>query len=419
MKHVSDHTNLNAEKSAGQQQKSDRIHIPRPSTRLKVLFITKWFMNRHDPQIGVFIRKHASAVSLYCDVALLCVLSDPQQKKLIETEEKVQYNVNTFVVYFRKFSSPFSFINAAVNFYRYLLANSTGLKKIRSRFGKHDVSHAYIMLRPALVAWWLKVFRGIPFVISEQWSGYATGKFVRKNALSKALYRSMFARADEATAVSEFLRKKMEAAGLKNKFTITPNVVEKFEKKISPLHASAKTKILSVADLVDEVKNISGVIHAIGSIHRQYGSIEYHIVGHGRDEQKLISLAQSLGLLNTVIFFHGVKTNEEVFQFLYAADFLVVNSWFETFSLICIEAMSCGKPVIATRCGGPEEFITPANGILVDPGNAQQLEQAIKTMLENFRSYDPQLLKDYAAQHYGAAETGKKFREIYSRILNR
>ena len=55
------------------------------ASRLKVLFITKWYPNRYDPQMGVYIRKHASAIAKFCDVAVLHVFSDEKlEKKKIE-----------------------------------------------------------------------------------------------------------------------------------------------------------------------------------------------------------------------------------------------------------------------------------------------------------------------------------------------
>jgi glycosyltransferase involved in cell wall biosynthesis len=384
---------------------------------MKVLFITKWFMNRHDPQLGVFIRKHASAAALYNDVFLLCVLGDSSQQSLFEFEEKEEYHVRTLLVYFRKFNSPLAPINSIINFFRYLLANRKGLKQIEKKFGKHEVTHAYIMLRPAGIAWWLKITRGIPFVISEQWSGYATGKFSEKNLIVRFIYRWLFSRADAVTAVSGFLRKKMEAAGMKNNYTITPNVVEPFGKKSAPLSANGKIKILTVADLVDGIKNISAVIKAVSKISETNSDVEYHIIGHGKDEAVLKNLARNMNVLDRIVFFHGVKTNEEVFSYLHDCDFLVVNSRYETFSLICIEAMSCGKPVIATRCGGPEEFMTEENGMLIPPDDQEQLERALQIMISDYKKYDPQLLKLYALKNFGADETGKKFAEIYRQIL--
>lgn len=375
-------------------------------------------MNRRDPQLGVFIRKHASAAALYCDVSLLCVMSDDKQKKLIEIEEKEEYNIRSFVIYFRKFNSSISLLNTFINFLRYIKANRTGLKEIEKKFGRHDITQAYIMLRPALVAWWLKLTRGIPFVISEQWSGYATGKFSKKNSLSRRMYRYIFRKADSVTAVSEFLKSKMEAAGLINNYSITPNVIEPVARKNSPLTENGKIKILTVADLVDEIKNISATIRVIAEIAKTNKQIEFHIIGHGKDEMMLRELAGSLKVLNEVVFFHGVKTNEEVFQYLYGSEFLVMNSFFETFSLICIEAMSCGIPVIATRCGGPDEFMNEETGILIEPGNPVQLRHAIEGMIANYKSYDSNKLARFATTRFSAEETGKKMEEIYIRLLS-
>ena len=254
-------------------------------------------------------------------------------------------------------------------------------------------------------------------MISEQWSGYATGLFEKKSALVKSLSRFVFRKANAVTAVSRFLEAKMQKAGLKNNYTITPNVVEPLEKNSSPLPANNKIKILTVADLIDRIKNISATIEAVAEISKDNTNIEFHIIGHGKDEQLLKDLSKKLNVLDSFVFFHGVKTNEEVFQFLHACNFLVMNSRFETFSLVCIEAMSCGKPVIATDCGGPSEFMNKENGILIEPGNHDQLTSALKKMISDFKTFDPQLLKHFAVTHFSTRETGKKFEEIYRRVL--
>ncbi|CAN5580053.1 glycosyltransferase family 4 protein [soil metagenome] len=375
-------------------------------------------MNRHDPQIGVFIRKHASAAALYNDVALLCVLSDATQQNLIEIEEKKIGNIQTWVVYHRKFNSPLLPLNTVINFFRYFRANRVGLKEIKKKFGRHDITHAYILLRPLFIAWWIKLTKGIPIVVSEQWSGYATGKFSEKNLFVKFFSRWLFRQAGAATVVSEFLKAKMEQAGLENNYTITPNIVEPSAKKTSPLSPNEKIKIITVADLVDEIKNISSTINAVAKIVATNKEIEFHIIGHGKDEMQLKNLAKEYGLLNSTIFFHGVKPNEEVFQYLYASNFLVMNSRFETFSLICIEAMSCGIPVIATRCGGPEQFINTETGILIDTDDEVQLRIAIETMISTFRKYDSKLLAEYANSQFSVEGSGKKFDEIYRYLLN-
>jgi len=395
--------------------------------KIKVLFITKWFMNRNDPQVGVFIRKHASAAALYCDVALLCVLSDPNQKKSIEFEDAEEYGVKCTVAYFKKFSSSFSLLNKAVNFYRYLIASRAALKRLRKTFGEHDITHAYIMLRPAIVAYWLKLFKGKPYVASEQWSGYATGRFGERNFTEKFLSRWIFKKAAAGTAVSQFLKSKMIENGMNNRrFEITNNIIEPFPKTSSPLLHDDKIKMLCVADLKDDIKHISGVIRAVSdvAVNGQLSTVngqllELHIIGHGADEAMLKKLASDLNLFDRVVFFHGVKKNEEVFQYLYDCDFLVMNSRFETFSLICAESIACGKPVIATRCGGPQEFITPYNGILINPDSPEELKNAIIKMMNDYKTYNSEQMKATMLTKFSTERIGQSFFSIYKTIIDR
>lgn len=383
--------------------------------KLKILFLTKWYPNRYDPQLGVFIRKHASSAAKFCDVAVLNIYSDDLANKKYELVSSNEYGVKSVVVYFRKFNSAFSLINKFINLIRYCRSVSIGLVFIRKNFGDHDVTHAYILLRPVLVAFLLKVFRKKPFVISEQWSGFATGEFEKKNWFEKFLTRFIVKRANAVTAVSEFLKNNMLRNGLNVDYNITPNIIE----STAPSVASSidnKIRILVVADLVDEIKNVSGTLKAFAEIFPSNENIVLNIIGDGRDRKKLEALAAELKLLNHSVFFLGRKSNAEVYQHLSGCDFLVMNSNFETFSLICAEAMSCGKPVIATRCGGPQEFVTKETGLLIEPENHQQLVNAMQRMIHEYRNYSSEELKKCVSKKFSSEVVGEKFYNVYATI---
>ena len=62
----------------------------------------------------------------------------------------------------------------------------------------------------------------------------------------------------------------------------------------------------------------------------------------------------------------------------------MLSSSTEGFSIATIEAMACELPVIATRCGGPEEIIRhEEDGILVDVGDSKQLAAAVQRVCED------------------------------------
>jgi glycosyltransferase involved in cell wall biosynthesis len=63
----------------------------------------------------------------------------------------------------------------------------------------------------------------------------------------------------------------------------------------------------------------------------------------------------------------GVVANEQVPSFLAAADVVCQPSLVEPLGQALLEAMACGRPVVATRIGGPPELVPPEAGVLVDP----------------------------------------------------
>jgi len=131
----------------------------------------------------------------------------------------------------------------------------------------------------------------------------------------------------------------------------------------------------------------------------------------------LTQLSDSLHLTDKFIFFQGRRNNEYVYDFIKQTDFVVINSNYETFSVVAAEALANGKPIITTICGGPEEFITADQGILIKKGNQQELEQAILKMLSTYKNYDGQKLNGYISAKFNYESIGKQFYEIYKLII--
>ena len=397
------------------------LNQPESPIRFNILFLTKWYPNKFDPQLGVFVKKHAKAVSDFCNVNVLFVCPDDTITSTYETIVSNENGVDEIIVYYKKNNS---ILKSIINPFRYLNANKVGIREVQKRLGVIDLIHVNILNRPGLIALIIKKLKGIPFIITEHWTGYASGKYEKSGLLKKWLNKLIIKNADIVTTVSESLRKKMLELGLHNKYVVVPNIIESIATEALsaiPLkeQSNTKTKILTIADLVDSHKNISGIIKAVAKISKQNPAIEYHIIGDGPDKSKLLSLADSLQGDTKFIFFHGRQTNGYVYDFLKKVDFVVINSNFETFSVVAAEALVNGKPVISTICGGPEEFINPDNGILIEPGNQQQLEEAIIKMISTYKNYDAQKLNQYISKKYNYQAIGKQFYDIYKPLIKK
>lgn len=79
----------------------------------------------------------------------------------------------------------------------------------------------------------------------------------------------------------------------------------------------------------------------------------------------------------------------------------VCSSRTETLSCVLNEAAACGKPVISTRCGGPEDIVTEETGLLVPVDDVEALAGAMLRMLDTAADYDPQRIRELTVSRFG------------------
>jgi glycosyltransferase involved in cell wall biosynthesis len=113
----------------------------------------------------------------------------------------------------------------------------------------------------------------------------------------------------------------------------------------------------------------------------------------------------------------GMMSNSEVRDRMQQCDALVLASRSESFGMVLIEAMSCGKPVIATRCGGPEEIVTAETGILVAVDDPHALADGIVRMAQTLHTFDPQRIAAYAAHHFGPQAVVQQLEQVYTEAI--
>lgn len=353
----------------------------------KILFLPRWYPTAYDVQNGVFIRKHAQAAALNNEVVVLFASSSPFQP---QTTQKKHGNLTEVIVYYERNSFPL------LNFIKYLTALFKGWRTIRRAGFQPELCHVNMLTRPALLALWLKWKAGIPFVITEHWSGYISGKFESQSPLKKWLIRYVVKKASLVTAVSEPLKEAMIRSELNAPIRILPNVVEVTPDAWRTQPVSDTFRFLLVADLKDEIKNISGVIRAFAEVHKKEPMTELLIVGDGEDRKALETMMKKYfaGTSLQPVKFVGEKANEEVLKIIPTAHVLIVNSRIETFSVVTLEAIFSGRPVIATRCGGPEQFINEQNGILIEKDNENELAEAMIKLKLEYNQYPPGKVKN-------------------------
>ncbi|MCB0769628.1 MAG: glycosyltransferase [Flavobacteriales bacterium] len=379
-----------------------------------VLILPKWWPNPDDPQLGDFLRKQAIAVAQRTRATVLYVRGDKSPGSDWRTSVSEERGLWELHIHYPASDNPFTPWRKVLNFIRFRRAVVQGWRRIVNERGRPELTHAHIMVRPALVAFWLKQRFGIPFLVSEQSSEYLDGTFARKGRVHKGLVRFLMHRAGAISAVSAWLGDALVRFRLCEHYAVVPNVVPGLDRPLPP--AGHPGNFLIVADLVDRTKNVSGALRALERARRVDPRIRLTVIGDGPDRRSLEELVQELSLEEHVKFL-GRLPNSGVLDHLGSEAAVIVNSNVETFSVVTGEALAQGKPVIATRCGGPIAFINDGNGILIEVGDETALSQAMVELSTNAAHYSPAAIRESVSSRFSPEAVGHAFVELYYRVI--
>ena len=160
-------------------------------------------------------------------------------------------------------------------------------------------------------------------------------------------------------------------------------------------------------------KSINVLIEAFSRISISNNNVYLKIIGYGPEKENLIKLVSTKKIEGKVEFC-GTLTKNEINEHYKTAHCFVLPSKSETFGVVYIEAMTSGLPIIATKCGGPEDFINEKNGIMVEVDNVDELTIAMQNMILNYESYNYELISKQAIEKYSPETISKQLIELYS-----
>ena len=285
---------------------------------------------------------------------------------------------------------PFLYLNFK---YKKLFKNE--VKNYIKKHGVPDIIHAHNFLEAGLFALHIKKKYNIPFVLTEHSSAFARG-LVRKELENEI--KEICQQASALTCVSSPFKKLLENR-YEFKFSVLFNIVDKlfFKHPISVKEENTFT-FINVA-FMDENKNQALLITTFAKLYKNTNK-KLVLIGNGILENTLKELTVELDI-NKQVSFLGRLSRERVCAEMLKADCFVLTSNYETFGVVLIEALASGLPLIATKCGGPEDIVNSGNGILIDVNNQIQLENAMIKIINNYKQYDKEKLRAEAQHRFG------------------
>lgn len=293
-------------------------------------------------------------------------------------------------------------------------------RKYVTHHGVPDLVHAHNARFAGWLASQIKQEWRIPYILTEHSSEYARG-LVRNVELS--YIQTAFKGADKRLVVSPGLGHTLErtVGEAVCPWEWVPNMLDgRFEQSI-PLEKAednqrTKFYFLNVGSLTEN-KGHADLLRAFANEFEGKGDVQLRIGGAGPLRQRLELLAKDLGVDRQVSFL-GQLSRAQVLAEMQNCDAYVQSSHYETFGVAIIESLACGKPVVATACGGPEYIVHQGNGLLVPARDATALGEAMATVRENVACYDTTLIWQDCVARFGAHTVVNQLANAYCQILS-
>lgn len=273
-----------------------------------------------------------------------------------------------------------------------------------------DVIHAHFCYPDGVVGYYLAKQRRKPLIITAH-----TGSIhiLNKKFYWKYFMKDAFSYASKIIAVSPRIKNELISFGIKSdKITVIPNIIpQHFINKEKSIRGSQIIKLISIGNLV-WLKGFDYLIKAVSILINQGIKIELTIVGNGELKQPLIQLAKEEKIESKVNFI-GSVLNSDLPDLYNKHDIFVSSSLIESFGVVVFEALAVGLPVVVTKSGGPEQFITSELGEIVEKSNEILLAEGIIKVISKLGDYDISYLKNFVTSHFSERAVSEKIVDVY------
>ncbi len=204
-----------------------------------------------------------------------------------------------------------------------------------------------------------------------------------------------------------------------HQITVVPNAIALPETPLPRLCAGQRPPMIGYIGRLSEEKGVRYFVESLPLIRQAVPALQAIVVGDGPEHGLIRSLAQKLGLDPDQLL---LGSCDDVLALMSKLDLVVVPSVAESFSLVALEAMHLGLPVVATRVGGLVDLVRDGEtGRLVEPRNPVALATAVIELLD-----DPALMavmgargRQIAVRDYSPDKMVEGTINVYTRVLAR
>ena len=390
---------------------------------MNILHLPSWFPNRHFSTSGLFTKKHIeSLASLPGTNHIVITWQDTRYatlrnplaffRSLIRSLKKPRKlkkgNVEYIVVDLFQSSELIFGSNAR-------RLENTLVRQALDVVRKQSISlvHAHVAYPGGYVAMRVAEETGVPYVLTEHMGPFPLYEYRTPPEWLDERIIQPVQRCKTIVAVSRFHAGQIKSWTGRDPVVI-PNVVDslEFAPDLQPRQRNY-FQFVSVSRFVVQ-KGVDTLLSAV-SLLKKTGETQFRICicGEGPLETELKQLCTRLELDRQVEWVDGFD-RKAVASRIRSCDCLVSSSRWESFGVTLVEALACGKPVIATRSGGPEDFVNEQNGMLVDIDDGNALAAAMGEMITHAGRYSPHAIREDCLRRFSPEVVARRYAtEVY------
>lgn len=287
------------------------------------------------------------------------------------------------------------------------------LEQYLQKRGCPDLIHIHFPTITLTEGFWNQIKRlNVPIVVTEH---YTKTLNMKLNTAELKVLKMAVEESSAFLCVSEMLKEsvqKLTSTG--KKLMVVPNLVsnEYFAGGNQPIDSHSYTYI-AVGRLV-KCKCFPLVVEAFAKLAKEERNIRLVIVGGGTQQKNIERTINRCGVSKSV-FMTGFLPREKTLQAIRDADAYVSASVLETFGVPFIEAMACGKPIIAADNSPILPYINEENGLVFEKNNVDSLVSAMRSI--RHREYNSADIRECAKENFSSSAIGKRLQNLYETLL--
>lgn len=292
-------------------------------------------------------------------------------------------------------------------------------KNYITRYGTPDIIHGHSVFYGGIAGFAIAQNHHLPFVITEHLTSFIMGTITHKTDLQLA--RKIFCESQASLIVSHSFKKDLSRIlQLDDKvFKVVHNMVNDmfFENRHNKNYSPDEPFVLFTNSFLLPRKNHKLIFQAISHLVTKGMNIKLLVGGDGELASALRSLADELKLSHHIEFLGGLN-RKQVKQNIDRSHAFLLASFYETFGVVLIESLATGRPVITTNSGGPEDIVTPENGIILKDFNPVTMASAIEDLITNYSKYHQEQISADCYAQFSEKKIISSLEEVYHKALS-